>query len=192
MSLAALIANYGYYALFVGTFLEGEAILLAAGFAAHRGMLSLPWVIVIAFIAGTLGDQLAFWLGRRHGEAIVSRFPRLAARVPQARALIARHHTWLILMVRFMYGLRIAGPIVLGMSGIASFRFAVLNMIGAMFWAVIVAFAGYWFGAAMEWLFTDLKRFEEAVLAGILMVGAGYALWRRYKERPTAASTEDK
>jgi membrane protein DedA with SNARE-associated domain len=184
MSLAALIAHYGYYALFLGALLEGEAVLLAAGFAAHRGMLSLPWVVVVAFIAGTLGDQLAFSLGRHRGEAIVSRFPRLAARVPKIRALIARHHTWLILIGRFMYGLRIVGPMVLGMSGIYSFRFAMLNMIGAMFWAVTIALAGYWFGAAMEWVFTDLKRFEEAVLLGILLVGAGYSLWRRHKERP--------
>ena len=41
MTLTALIASYGYYALFVGTFLEGETVLIAAGFAAHRGILDL-------------------------------------------------------------------------------------------------------------------------------------------------------
>lgn len=41
MTLTALIASYGCYALFVGTFLEGETVLIAAGFAAHRGILDL-------------------------------------------------------------------------------------------------------------------------------------------------------
>lgn len=51
LSIASLIATYGYYALFLGTLLEGETVLVAAGYAAHRGLLELPWVIVIAFLA---------------------------------------------------------------------------------------------------------------------------------------------
>ena len=41
MTLTALIASYGYCALFIGTFLEGETVLITAGFAAHRGIFDL-------------------------------------------------------------------------------------------------------------------------------------------------------
>lgn len=37
MSLESLIIAYGYPALFAGTFLEGETIVVIAGFLAHRG-----------------------------------------------------------------------------------------------------------------------------------------------------------
>ena len=64
--IQTLIQNYGYWAVFVGTFIEGETILLLGGFAAHRGYLALPWVIVAAFFGSLCGDQLFFFLGRKH------------------------------------------------------------------------------------------------------------------------------
>lgn len=44
--------------------------------------------------------------------------------------------------MRFLYGLRLAGPIVIGSSGVTLLRFAALNMIGAAIWAVLVTGAG--------------------------------------------------
>ena len=179
MTLIALIASYGYYALFVGTFLEGETVLIAAGFAAHRGILDLSWVIAIAFIASTLGDQLAFLLGRWRGERLLQRFPALRRKAPIVQALLDRYHVPLILGVRFFYGLRIAGPFVIGMSRIPFMVFALLNMTGAIIWAAVVASAGYYFGMALEIWIANLKQFEETVLAIILVVGAFIWLWRR-------------
>ena len=49
MSIETIIAAYGYPALFVGTVLEGESILVIAGFLAHRGLLFLPWVVQLLF-----------------------------------------------------------------------------------------------------------------------------------------------
>ncbi len=181
MTLAALIANYGYYALFIGALLEGETVLIAAGFAAHRGMLDLQWVIAIAFAASTLGDQLAFSLGRWRGERLLQRFSALHRKAPVVQALLARYHVPLILGVRFLYGLRVAGPFVIGMSNVPFPVFALLNMAGALVWAVAVASAGYYFGVVLETWMGDLKQIEEAVLAVILAAGAGIWLWRRRK-----------
>ncbi len=64
MTLESFIQTYGYLALLVGTFLEGETILVLAGFAAHLGYLNLPWVILVAFVGTLSGDQLFFYLGR--------------------------------------------------------------------------------------------------------------------------------
>jgi membrane protein DedA with SNARE-associated domain len=56
MSLELLVKTFGYWALFVGTFLEGETILIICGFFAHRGYLELAWVIVVAFMGSLAGD----------------------------------------------------------------------------------------------------------------------------------------
>ena len=179
MTLTALIASYGYYVLFAGTFLEGETVLIAAGFAAHRGILSLFWVITIAFIASTLGDQLAFLLGRWHGKQLLQRFPVLRRKASIVQTLLDRYHVPLILGVRFFYGLRIAGPFVIGTSSIPHMVFASLNMAGALVWATVVATAGYYFGMALEMWIGNLKQFEETVLVIILVVGAFIWLWKR-------------
>lgn len=173
-----LIANYGYLAVFFGTLVEGETILLAAGFAAHRGLLDWHLVVVLAFAGGCLGDLLAFLLGRWKGEAIMARFPSIARNAPRVLALLERHHVGLILGVRFLYGLRVAGPVVIGASGVGLARFALLNMLGAALWASAVGGAGYYFGAALAAVLADLKRFEQAVLIGMLAAGALFWLWR--------------
>ena len=71
--LAHFIATYGYLAVFVGTLLEGETVLVLGGFAAHRGHLSLPVVMVVAFAGSLLGDQTMFWIGHAYGSALVKR-----------------------------------------------------------------------------------------------------------------------
>jgi membrane protein DedA with SNARE-associated domain len=103
MNLSTLIADYGYWAVFIGCFLEGETVLLLAGFAAHRGMLQFEQVAAVAFVASTLGDQMFFWLGRRHGDALFLRFPSLGRQIPRVQSLLARHHVTLILSIRFLY-----------------------------------------------------------------------------------------
>jgi membrane protein DedA with SNARE-associated domain len=118
MDIPGLVQHYGYLAVAAETFLEGEAILLMAGAAAYRGYLTLPMVIVVGTITSFLGDQLYFYVGRRYGTVLLKRFPFLQSRATRANALLERHHVRLILLVRFLYGMRIAGLIAMGMSGV--------------------------------------------------------------------------
>src|SRR5688572_1229681 len=105
-----LLTQFGYVAVFIGTFLEGETILALAGFAASDGWLSLPKVIAIAIVGAFLGDQVCFFLGRRYGERILARYPSLAAKAPRVQALLRRWDAPAVIVLRFCYGLRIAGP----------------------------------------------------------------------------------
>ncbi|WP_028535630.1 DedA family protein [Paludibacterium yongneupense] len=172
MSLTLLLAQYGYLAVLIGCMLEGETLLLLAGFAAHRGYLSFPLVIALAFIGGTLGDQFFFFIGRRYGPPLLSRFPRLATRAERAKKLIERYHSGLIVAVRFMYGLRIAGPLAIGMSGVSAWRFVAFNMLGAAIWAPLIGGIGFVFGETLQWLLHDIKHFELAGLGGLVVAAA--------------------
>lgn len=183
MSLSALIAHYGYAALFVGTLLEGETLLILAGFAAHQGYLQLYWVIFIALLGGFLGDQFYFWLGRRHGTWVLSRFPRLIPACERANVLIERYHEALILAMRFFYGLRTIGPMSLGMSAVPAWRFVLFNALGAAVWATAIGGAGYLFGQTLELFLEDFKQLEEMLLAAILLGGLAIWGWRRWKFR---------
>jgi membrane protein DedA with SNARE-associated domain len=181
MSIATLIQDYGYAAVFVGTLLEGESVLILAGVAATLGYLSLPWIIITAIVGSFLGDQVFFYLGRHYGPELLQRFPLLAARAARMQILLQRFHLPLILGVRFMYGLRTVGPMVIGMSDVAWTRFILLNFIGACVWAASFASSGYLFGHAMELLLVDIQRYEELLLAAI--VAAGIAFWLLYRWR---------
>lgn len=177
--ITAFVASYGYLAVFVGTLFEGETILLAAGFAAHRGLLDWRLVALLAMLGATIGDQLAFLLGRWKGAALLARFPALAQHKPRIDELLQRRHVLLILGVRFLYGLRIAGPVLLGSSGVPPLRFALLNAVGAALWATLITGAGYAFGAAINAMLDDMKRIEEVVMVLIVVAGLAFWLWRR-------------
>ncbi len=187
--ISTFVATYGYLAVFVGTLFEGETILLAAGYAAQRGLLDWPIVFAVGVLGGTLGDQIAFLLGRWKGAYMISHFPALVQRAPRVHRLLERHHVALILVIRFLYGLRIVGPVIMGTSRVPFVRFALLNIVGAILWALVVSGAGYYFGMALEALITDINHFELLILAGILLAGFISALWlhrhaARYKNDP--------
>lgn len=186
MEIGALVAQYGYAFVFLGALAEGESVLLAAGFAAHRGMLKLPEVMAVAFVAATLGDQLCFYLGRRHGPRLLARFPKLRAQVKRVEPMLQRHPNAAILSLRFLYGLRTAGPLALGTLGVSRWRFALLNLLSAALWALAFSLLGYQFGHALDRLMPQLREVEEAVLMALLCAGLAWTLWRRRRARRTA------
>ena len=183
--LQSLIQSYGYWVILGGTFLEGETVLVLAGFAAHRGYLQLPWVIGAAF-AGTLaGDQLFFFLGRRHSAWFLARRPTWVPRMERASRLIERYENPIILGFRFLYGLRTVVPFALGASRVSAVRFVVLNLAGALVWAVVVGTGGYLFGQALETLLQDIKKYELLAMLGIGVTGASFwALYFRRRRQP--------
>lgn len=178
MDIGAWVAQYGYAFVFFGALVEGESVLLVAGWAAHRGLLDLQVLMVVAWAASTLGDQLFFYLGRRHGRALLARLPRLAARVERARPMLSRHPNAAILGVRFIYGLRTAGPVALGLMGVPRWRFALLNLLSAAVWSVLFCLLGYQFGHALHWLMSDLRALEEGLIAALLVLALAWASWR--------------
>lgn len=182
--LESLIQSYGYAVLLVGTFLEGETILVIAGFAAHRGWLSLPWVMAVAFCGSLAGDQLWFHLGRRKGSAFVAARPAWAQGAERVRMLTGRHGVLVVLGFRFLYGLRTVTPLVLGASGYDVRRFTALNVAGAAVWSVLVSLAGYFFGHVAESLIEDIKRYELWLIAILALTGAVVWLWRVLRRRP--------
>ena len=175
MNLPDLVAAYGYWAVLGGTLLEGESILLLAGFAAHRGLLDLPTAIGVAVVGGFIGDQAFFFAGRYYGARILARFPRYGANLERAKALLHKYHLPVILGIRFMYGLRAILPFAIGTTSISTLRFQVLNLAGAVLWAVSVTCVGYLLGRAAEGVLGDLKRYEE--LAFLVLAVGGLAFW---------------
>jgi len=147
-----IIEQYGYLALFIGTFLEGETILLLAGFAAQSPQfgLDLRYVILFAFAGSLAGDQTAFFVGRHFGRRLIQKSEKWRLRAERVHTMLKKYHEILILSFRFFYGLRNLTPFVLGTADITVHKFFFLNAIGAAVWAVAFASVGYAFGSILE------------------------------------------
>jgi membrane protein DedA with SNARE-associated domain len=178
-----LLKTYGYWAILIGTFAEGETFLVLGGFAAHGGYLALPWVILTAFIGSLCGSQLFFYVGRTHSQRFLARHPLRKERVYKAQQLLERFQTPLLFGFRFFYGLHTVTPFVFGMSSVPTRRFIVFNAIGASVWAIVIGIGGYLFGDILEIILGDIKRYELPILGSIAIIGV--LLWavRRYHYR---------
>jgi len=193
MSLEAFFGTYGYPALLAGTFFEGETFLVLAGFAASLGYLDIPWVILVAFVGTLSGDQVFFYLGRRHSamvQSFLDYYPAWQNRIGRVQGLIERYQTALVFVFHFLYGLRIAFLLVIGLSRIPAGRFFALNFVSALVWAIVIGMVGYLFGSALAMIIGDLKDLENYILAGIAMIGGIFGIlqllgYRIMKNRKT-------
>jgi membrane protein DedA with SNARE-associated domain len=106
--------------------------------------------------------------------------------------LMRRHDAALVFGIRFMYGLRIAGPIAMGALGVASRRFAIWNALGAAVWAIVIGGLGYMLGHALEMLLGQIDRYENIVVwslvAGAAVVIGGHRLLLVLRARGWAAA----
>lgn len=175
MSLETLIAEYGYLAILIGTFLEGETIVILAGFAAHMGILELPWVIAAAVAGSFSGDQFYYYLGRRWGPRIIAKRLSWQEGAQKVYKHLHRHQYFLILTFRFYYGLRNVTPFAVGSAMVPRVRFFTLNLIGAVVWAIAFAYLGYLAGEAVKLLIDDVKRYEIYLLGALVLIG--FAVW---------------
>lgn len=190
MSLAEFISTYGYAAIGVGTFFEGETILVLGGFASHGGYLKLPLVILSAFIGTFFGDQLYFYIGRLKGKQALENWPYWKARSEKVLTILEQHQVWLLLGFRFLYGLRTVTPFVIGASNIPYYRYLILNFIGASVWAIAVGVLGYFFGNTVDVLIGNIKKYEILIFAAV--AGAGILMWGIHLVKRKAAGRKNK
>src|SRR6202011_2834418 len=118
------VVHYGYWAVGAALLAEnagvpvpGETILLLASFLAYSEQnLRLPWIIVVATIAATLGDNLGFALGYYGGRPLLVRYQALFRiqdrTLDRGEKLFARYGAVTIFFARFVFGMRIvAAPL---------------------------------------------------------------------------------
>jgi len=188
------VVHYGYWAVGAALLIEnagipvpGETILLLASFLAFsQHELQLPWIIVVATLAATFGDNIGFALGYYGGRPVLERY-RTAFRIQDAtlargEELFARYGTVTIFFARFVFGMRIiAGPLA-GVLRMPWRKFTVFNFLGAAVWVTVISGAGYLFGQHLSRLERDIRLFD-VVAAILVLMGLGLLWWRSHRER---------
>jgi membrane protein DedA with SNARE-associated domain len=192
--LRSSVVHYGYWAVGGALLLEnaglplpGETILLLASFLAFSEHdLQLPWIVVVATIAATLGDNLGYALGHQGGRPLLQRYQSIFAiqekTLARGEDLFARYGALTVFFARFVVGLRIiAGPLA-GVLRMPWRKFVVFNFMGAALWVTMISTAGYVFGQHWGRLERLVKRFD-LVLGALAVIAAVYLWWRSRREK---------
>lgn len=182
-----LLATYGYLAIFIGCLLEGETILILGGMAAHQHLLKLLPVIGYASLAGMLGDQILFWTGRYFGARLLPRLHKQQATIDRVTQLINQHPATSIFSVRFLYGMRLVGPMVIGACKVSPLKFSCINLLGAVTWATLFASGGYWAGEFLQGLLGDLKPYRLPIALCVIALMVVVAAVRHFRTRQRTA-----
>ena len=155
--LAESAADYGYWAVLLvvagdGVFpvLPGETAIVAAAVLAADGSLSLPLVILAAAAGAVIGDSAAFAIGRAGGGPIKRFVSRFAGpdRLEAAERMVKRNGAALVVVGRFLPGIRIAINMSCGAGQMDYRRFLFFDVIGALLWAGQAGLLGYFAGKA--------------------------------------------
>jgi membrane-associated protein len=190
------VVQYGYWAVGTALLLEnagipvpGETILLLASFLAFsQHDLRLPWIIVVATLAATLGDNLGFALGYYGGRPLLVRYQSLFrvkdTTIARGEQLFAKYGAVTVFFARFVFGMRIvAGPMA-GVLRMSWRRFLIFNFLGAAVWVSVISSVGYLFGRHWNRLQAGLKRFDLIAILVVLLVAA--FLWWRNRDNGSA------
>lgn len=186
-----LLSQYGAIAIALGAGLEGEAAVTAGGFLAHRGVIDLRMVVFCAFLGSFVVDQGLFLSARFQRERAYIQRARKRPAFGRALNMIERHPTLFCFVFRFLYGLRIAGPLAIGVSAVPIRRFALLNAMSAAIWAATFSYLGFRFGATITNKAITFALNHTLILVAalsILIVGVLWIFWRTKAAEASAAS----
>lgn len=195
--LKSALAQYGYWTVAATLLLEnagipvpGETVLLLASFlcySEHR--LQLPWLIAVATLAATAGDNIGFALGYYGGRPMLNRYQSIfriqKATLLKGERLFTRYGPVTVFFARFVFGMRIiTGPLA-GVLRMPWRRFMIFNFLGAGLWVAVISSAGFLFGRHWQRLQENVKRFDTVFAIFVLLLVI--LVWWRSRRQNKAA-----
>lgn len=168
--------QYGYLALAVGTFFEGETAILVASSLIHRGLFEGPYTVFFGFAGSFISDWLYYLIGRFNGKYFIDKRPALKARVAPVQDFFETHQLQILFSYRFLYGFRVIIPLVIGMSAIKPHQYLLYSLVSGFIWASTVSSVGYLFGRFLD---IESSVFEENFIF-IVLGFAGFGLITGY------------
>jgi len=164
------VENYGYWAVFIWTFIEGESVFIAAAALAAADLMT-PWKVIVVAASGAFAGHLVFFaLGRWKGMQIIESIPFLARHHPKANTILDKYAHWSIFIFQYLYGTRLVAAIMFGCSSIEFWRFFLLQIVNCITWAFIIYAIGHALGIA------GLAIMERFGVIGLLIIVAIAAL----------------
>lgn len=184
-----VVDRFGYIGIAGLVFIEsfgipapGETAIIAGAAVAGRGHLNILAVAVIAFLAAVVGDSLGYLIGRRGGRPLVRRYGRYVRLTPprleRVEGFMTRQGPKIVVIARFVEGLRQFNGVVAGMTGMPFPRFLACNALGAALWVGCWSAVGYLAGNHLDEITVTVSRYLAVAIGVAILVLIAY-VWKR-------------
>jgi membrane protein DedA with SNARE-associated domain len=205
--LEPVLNNFGYLAVAGLVLLEdfgvpapGETVLILGALYAATGRLSVWLVGVLAFLGAVIGDNIGFAIGHFGGRPLAERFGRYVFLTPErldkATGFFDRHGGKVVVIARFVEGLRQANGIIAGIAGMHWAKFLAFNALGAALWVATWTSVGYFSGSHINTIYNDATRYDTylaiavGALALALVIRFGLRIRAQRAERTSGQPSE--
>lgn len=194
-ALMPLIERYGYAGIFIAVLVEGFGIpapgqtMLALGaLLAANGDLDIFAVLTIAWSATVLGNIIGYGIGRRAGRRLLLRAGVRRMRIRRVERFVRRYGPVIIVVARFVDGLRQLSGIVAGSMHMPWRTFIASLVVGASLWTVLIGVGAYYLGRDFHAIVAALGTLAPyAWVAAVAALLAGlYYLVRRSRRAQEA------
>lgn len=162
--LIALLSDWGYLIVLVGTTLEnifvvgsftpGELLVIAASAVAYRGGLLVGAVWLTSVVGTVTGSNIGYWIGRRQGSAALERLTTImrvkAMRVDAAEEYFLEHGAKTVLLARFATGVKNFVPLIAGVGRMSLWWFEFYTLLGAVIYTSLMVALGWYLGANID------------------------------------------
>lgn len=179
--LESFVRHYGAFAVMpilaieaLGAPVPGESLLIFASVLAGRGEMSLPSLLIFAWIGSVLGDNLGYLIGRKLGRSTILRYGAkvglTAERFSGIEHVYVRYGSVTVLFARFFSILRQLNGIVAGILGMSWWRFVLFDAVGAALWVMVWVFAPAYFSEHLTFII-GLAHHTKVVASFLLAAG---------------------
>jgi membrane protein DedA with SNARE-associated domain len=176
------LATYGYIVLFIYSLGGGFLALMAAGVLSYAGKMDLSATIAIAFLANFIGDALLFYMGRYHKKEVMNYLHKHKRKLALSHLLMKKYGSWIIIMQKYVYGIKTLIPIAIGLTKYSFTEFNILNAVAAALWAVSIGYGSYLAGDALTSVYNVGARYPY--IAPVIVLSLLGLIWL-YMSRAT-------
>ncbi|MEU7903948.1 DedA family protein [Actinoplanes sp. NPDC049118] len=201
--VAPILDRWGYLAIAgvigvesFGVPAPGQTLMIAAAIYSSWGRLDIFAVAAVAFVAAVLGDNVGYWIGVRGGRRAVHRFGKYIfitpERLERAERFFARRGNRIVVVARFIDGLRQLNGVIAGITAMPWRTFLIYNTIGAALWVGWWTTVAYLLGTHLVEIIDRAHEYRYWAIAAVVIALGGYA-WlhirhvRRRRARAAAA-----
>jgi membrane protein DedA with SNARE-associated domain len=169
--------------------IPSEIILPFAGFMVFKGLLNFWITVAVSTIAGVIGSMIDYYIGYKgvhilQQHRIIGRIFFTKGQLEVAARWFGHYGAPVVIFSRLIPGFRTIVSFPAGAVRMPLAKFVIYTTIGCLIWNTILIYVGDFLGENWEDVASVLHYFIIATVIGVVILVAGYFIWRRRKTVP--------